>query len=132
MRTVRLQSPSYNVTDDPDQVIGDFLGYALSLRALSGRPPAEELAERFSPTGRGMRLPDVFAAYRAEEPDDIPPELAEEAAEVGRTEIWVLTRLRYSSAPDSALVEGPELRHLLAEGMAQRAAWIADRPEIRS
>ncbi|GII05714.1 hypothetical protein [Planobispora takensis] len=132
MRAVRLQSPFYDVTDDPDRVIGDFLGYALSLRNLSGRPPAEEFAELFSPTGRGMRLPDVFAAYRAEEPDDIPEELTGQVTEVGRTELWVLTRLRYGAGADSVLVGGPELRHLLAEGLAQRAAWIADRSGIRS
>ncbi|MBG0829712.1 hypothetical protein HS041_18270 [Planomonospora sp. ID67723] len=126
MRTVRLESPFYNVSDDPNRVICDFLGFALSLRHLSGRRPAEELPELFSPTGRGMRLPDVFVAYRAEEPDDIPSELGEQFAdEVSRKELWVLTRLQYGKAPDSAVVDGPELRHLLVEALAQRTAQTA-------
>lgn len=125
MRTVRLEGVSYNVDRDPDGVIGDFLGFALSLRNISGRPPAEELAELFSPTGRGMRLPDVFSAYRAEEPDDIPEEFGDHyTAEVGAGELWVLTRLRYGHAADSAVVEGPELRRLLHSAGMQRQQII--------
>lgn len=125
MRTVRLEGPLYNVTQDPDQVIGQFLGFALSLKSPSGRPLAEELAELFSPKGKGMRLPDTFAAYRAEAPDDIPEELAERfAKDVGRKELWVLTRMRFGKAPDSAVVEGSELRHLLTEGLKQRTAAL--------
>ncbi|WP_030177196.1 hypothetical protein [Spirillospora albida] len=121
MRTVRLEGVSYNVDRDPDGVIGDFLGYALSLRNLSGRPPAEEFADLFSPAGRGMRLPDVFSAYRAEEPDDIPEEFGDRyAQDVETGELWVLTRLRYGHAADSAVVEGPELRRLLRSAGAQR------------
>ncbi|GGT02091.1 hypothetical protein GCM10010156_70030 [Planobispora rosea] len=123
MRTLRLDGPFIRVSQDPQEVIGDFLGFALSLGNLSGRPPAEEFAEIFSPAGRGMRLPDTFAAYRAGEPDGVPEEFGEMAAEeLERREIWVLTRLRYGTAPVSALVEGPELRHLLGEALALRDA----------
>ncbi|MBA9002378.1 MULTISPECIES: hypothetical protein [Thermomonospora] len=126
MRSVRLEGPIFNVSDDPDGVIGDFLGFALSLRNDSRRYlSAEELAELFSPEGDGMRLPDVFAAYRAVEPDDVPHEFGEQVAEeAGRKELWVLTRLRYGRAPDSAVVQGPELRHLLEAAFAQRNAAL--------
>jgi len=126
MRTLRLQAPNIVVSEDPDRVIGEFLSYALSLKNLSGRPPAEEFAERFSPKGRGMTLPDVFLAYRAEIADDLPPELSEQAAkDVGRKELWVLSRLEFGKAADSAVIEGPELRHLLNEALAQRTAKTA-------
>jgi Zn-dependent oligopeptidase len=126
MRTVRLEGVLFNVTQDPNQVIGEFLGYAVSLKSASGRPAAEELAERFSPKGKGMRLPDVFAAYRAEALDDLPEELTEQFAnEVGRKELWVLTRLQFGKVPASAVVEGNELRRLLNEAVQQRAAKTA-------
>ncbi|GAA3121158.1 hypothetical protein GCM10010466_10110 [Planomonospora alba] len=128
MRTVHLESPFYTVTDDPDRVIGDFLGFALSLRNLSGRPPAEEFADVFSPEGDGMRIPDNFAAYRAEEPDDVPEEFDDRfTEEIGRKELWVLTRLGFGKLPVSAVIEGPELRHLLREGLAQRTAALEAR-----
>ncbi|MCP3169336.1 hypothetical protein [Myxococcus qinghaiensis] len=121
MRTVRLEGPSLDVSDDPNGVIGEFLAYALSLKNLSGREPAEEFAERFSPEGQGMSLPDVFMAYRAEGQDDLPPELGEEAwAELGEKEPWVLSRLQYGWAPESAVLEGAELRHLLQESLLLR------------
>ncbi|MGK5552538.1 hypothetical protein ACSNOI_13075 [Actinomadura kijaniata] len=121
MRTVRLQGPLFRVTEDPEQVIGDFLGFALSLHNLSGRLTTEELRERFHPEGNGMRLPDVFAAYRAREGDDIPSELdGWEDADLERKELWVLTRLRFGGWSPSALVEGPELRHLLDQALALR------------
>ncbi len=125
MRTVRLEGHLYNVTQDPDQVIGEFLGFALALRSSPGRTPAEELAELFSPKGKGLRLPDTFAAYRVEAPEDLPEELAEQfAKDVRRKELWVLTRLKYGKAPDSTIVEGAELRHLLTEGLKQRTAAL--------
>lgn len=123
MRTVRLEGPSIRVSEDPNRVIGEFLEFALSLKNISGRPPAEELAERFSPEGQGMSLPDVFMAYRPESPDDLPPESGEEALEaLGREELWVLSRLQYGQGPESAIIEGPELRHLLQEALSQRGA----------
>ncbi|MFC4057692.1 hypothetical protein ACFOWE_05270, partial [Planomonospora corallina] len=123
MRTVRFESPFYNVTDDPDRVIGDFLGFALSLKNISGRPPAEEFADIFSPEGDGMRLPDTFVAYRAEVPDDVPEEFDDRfTEEIGRKELWVLTRLEFRKMSVSAVIEGPELRHLLHEALAQRTA----------
>ncbi len=122
MRTVRPEGPIIYVTDDPNLVISDFLGYALSLHKISGRPRAEELAERFSPEGSGMALP-IFVAYRATEPDDIPPELNELSEyakdDFDRMEIWVLTRLPPGQLSESAVVEGSELRHLLNEALAQ-------------
>ncbi|MBB2910363.1 hypothetical protein FHS43_001626 [Streptosporangium becharense] len=126
MRTVRLENFTYKVTDDPLKVIGDFVSCALSLENIYKRPPVEDFAERFSPEGDGMNIPDFFVAYRAEQPDDIPPELDEHTAEeLGRTEIWVLSRLEYGKTPDSALIEGHELRHLLDEALTQRAARTA-------
>jgi hypothetical protein len=123
MRTVCFKTPFYEVDDDPRKVIGDFLGYALSLKNISERAPAEEFADLFSPSGRGMGLPDVFVAYRAVEPDDVPSEFGEETArEAERKELWVLTRLQWGRAPDSAVVEGDELRHLLGEALEQHTA----------
>ncbi|HEX2313535.1 MAG TPA: hypothetical protein VHJ17_07385 [Thermomonospora sp.] len=123
MRRVWYEGPIIKVSEDAHEVIGDFLGFALSLKAISGRPPAEEFAERFSPSGSGMRLPDTFAAYRAEEPDDIPPEFGDEfARELEHRELWVLTRLRFGGAALSAVVEGTELRRLLDEALALRTA----------
>nr|BFE87812.1 hypothetical protein GCM10020093_104130 [Planobispora longispora] len=70
-----------------------------------------------------MRLPDTFVAYRAEEPDDIPEEFGERfAEELERKELWVLTRLWYGRTPESAVVEGDELRHLLDEALRRRRA----------
>ncbi|GAA3442211.1 hypothetical protein [Planomonospora venezuelensis] len=125
MRSVRLESPFYNVTDDPKRVIGDFLGFALSPGCVSEQPLAEELAESFGPGGRGMRLP-VFVAYRAEEADDVPEEFGDRfTEEIGRRELWVLTNLMPGRTPDSVVIEGPELRHLLADAFRQRAAALS-------
>ncbi|MER6173599.1 hypothetical protein [Streptosporangium sp. NPDC001681] len=120
MRTVRLEGRSFSVTDDPDRVIGGFLSYALSLNRLSGRPPAEEFAERFSPDGSEMVVPDTFVAYRATESDDTVPELWEYTAEdFDRMELWVLVLFQWHPLPDNrAVIEGPELRHLLNEALA--------------
>ncbi|MFI6813416.1 hypothetical protein ACIBG7_13440 [Nonomuraea sp. NPDC050328] len=122
MRAIWRDGPIIRVTDDPGRVIGEFLGYALSAHVLSGRARgelAEDLAERFGPDGRGLTVPDLFVAYRATEPDDLPPELAEGTqADLGRAELWVLTRLRFGGrAEASAVVEGEELRRLLGEAL---------------
>nr|AYM53765.1 hypothetical protein [Cystobacter sp.] len=123
MRTVRFEGYTIYVSDDPNRVIGSFLSYALSLQNISKRPPAEEFADRFSPEGRGLSLPDLFVAYRAESPDDFPPEFSEESSQdLSRKELWVLSRLEYGHVPDSAVIEGPELRHLLQEALSQDSA----------
>ncbi len=121
MRTVRASGPILDVSEDPKKVISDFLGYAFSLKKLSGRPSAEELAERFSPKGSGMTIQDTFVAYRAEAPDDVPPEFTETAPVDLKKELWVLTRLHFGKPSTSALVEGEELRHLIQEALKLRA-----------
>ncbi|MER7209476.1 hypothetical protein ABT340_20630 [Streptosporangium sp. NPDC000239] len=120
MRAILRDGPVIRVTDDPDGVIGEFLEYALSAHALSRRERArlaDDLAERFAPDGGGLTVPDLFVAYQAAEPDDLPPNLVEEArGELGRAELWVLTRLRFRGRPEaSAVVEGDEVRRLLGE-----------------
>ncbi|MGW4408586.1 hypothetical protein ACWEJ6_31445 [Nonomuraea sp. NPDC004702] len=61
-------------------------------------------------------MPDLFVAYRAAGPDDLPPGLEEVRVELGRAELWVLTRLRFRGRPEaSAVVEGDEVRRLLGE-----------------
>ncbi|MBG0814226.1 hypothetical protein [Planomonospora sp. ID82291] len=57
MRSVHLNGGVFAVTDDPDGVIDVFLGCAVSLEGVSGRPLSVEFAERFSPEGSGMRFP---------------------------------------------------------------------------
>jgi hypothetical protein len=124
MRSVYLNGVVLAVTDDPHGVIGDFLGCAVSLGNLSGRPLTVEFAERFSPEGSGMRFP-VFVAYRAEEPDDIPEEFDDQVrARVGAEELWVLTGLWPGRPPYSAVIEGAELRHLLDEALELRSSRI--------
>ncbi|WP_344982025.1 hypothetical protein [Streptosporangium fragile] len=93
------------------------------MKAISGRPPAEEFAEIFSPTGEGMIIPDLFVACRADGPDDIAYEFGEQVAEeLAGKEVWLLWRMYFGRASDTAFVEGPELRHLLGEALAQRTA----------
>ncbi|MEV4374824.1 hypothetical protein AB0J71_47795 [Nonomuraea sp. NPDC049637] len=119
MRAILRDGPVIRVSDDPDGVIGEFLEYALSAHALSGRERtelADDLAERFAPDGRGLTVPDLFVAYRAVEPDDLPPCPEEVRVELGRVELWVLTRLRFRGRPEaSAVIEGDEVRRLLSE-----------------
>ncbi|GAT67752.1 hypothetical protein HS048_04815 [Planomonospora sp. ID91781] len=122
MRSVHPTGGGFAVTDDPDGVIDVFLGCAISLGGVSGRPLSVEFAERFSPEGSGMRFP-VFVAYRAEEPDDVPEEFDDQVrAEVGVKELWVLTNLWPGRLPRSAVIEGPELRHLLGEVLELRSS----------
>jgi hypothetical protein len=129
MRSVYWNGAVLAVTDDPDGVIGVFLGCAVSLGGVSGRSLTVEFAERFSPEGSGMRFP-VFVAYRAEEPDDIPEEFDDQVrAGVGAEELWVLTDLWPGRTPDSVVIEGRELRCLLGEALELRASWI--RPQQR-
>ncbi|WP_283135823.1 hypothetical protein [Rhizohabitans arisaemae] len=119
MRTIRLNGPIIDVTDDPNQAIGDFLGYALSVAKLSGRPRAEELAERFAPGGKGLVVPDCYVAYRATEPDWTVPELSGYAeGDFDRMEIWVLTKLGFGEPDRTAVLEGSEVRHLLKAALA--------------
>jgi hypothetical protein len=123
MRTVRVEGPSIHVSDDPNRVISEFLAFALSLKNLSGRPPAEEFAERFSPQGDGLSLPDVLVAYRPETPEDIPSKYTEEELqELDLKEPWVLSVFRYGGPADSEILDGPELRYLLQEALALRNA----------
>ncbi|MFY2556957.1 hypothetical protein ACN469_04955 [Corallococcus terminator] len=118
MRTVRPAGPILDVSEDPKKVISDFLGYALSFGKITGHSPAETLAERFSPQGKGMTVPDVFLAYRPEGPDDLPPEFTEAGSpDLKGKETWVLTRLNFGRLSVSELVDGPELRHLIQEAL---------------
>lgn len=126
MRTVRPAGTILDVSEDPKKVISDFLGYALSFGKLTGRSPAETLAERFSPQGQGMTVPDVFVAYRPEGPDDLPPEFTEAGPpDLSGKETWVLTRLHFGRLPASELVDGPELRHLIQEALKLNSASAA-------
>ena len=51
------------------------------------------------------------------------------AAEVAAREPWVLTRLRYGHAADSAIIEGPELRALLHSAGIQRRPIVDGRAQ---
>jgi len=119
MRNLRWHGRA-EVDDDPKRVIRDCVEYALSWPEVLDRSAAELLASWFAPDGPGMVVPDLFVAYRAREADDLPPD-QRDAADPQAGEIWVLTRLRFRDEPEeSAIVTGPELRHLLTQGLTAR------------
>ncbi|GAA0969214.1 hypothetical protein [Actinocorallia libanotica] len=121
MRRVFWNGCVLAATDDPDGVFADFLGCAVCLGNLYGRPLADELAERFAPDGSGMIIPDTFVAYRVRTADDLPDEYLVGGLSSGWThltfteaeETWALASLSPGGVALSALVEGAELRGLL-------------------
>ncbi|ROO86005.1 hypothetical protein EDD29_3566 [Actinocorallia herbida] len=119
MRNLRWPGRA-EIDDDPDGVIRDCVEYALSWPRVLNRPAPELLAEWFAPDGPGMVVPDLFVAYRAQEAGDLPADRPD-AVDPRAGEYWVLTRLRSRADPEaSAIVAGPELRHLLAQGVTAR------------
>jgi len=127
MRQVSLNAQSmFEVTGDPQGVFLTLLGCAVSLRG-QGRPLAEELAERFAPEGRGLIAGDVFVAYRVRAYEDLPDEylvggLPPEWRHLSfepEEETWALIdSFRHGRAPLSELVDGAEVRALLAQAAA--------------
>ncbi|MGI5170361.1 hypothetical protein ACQEU3_39025 [Spirillospora sp. CA-253888] len=132
MRQVSLNARSmFEVTGDPQGVFRTLLGCAVSLRG-QGRPLAEELAERFAPEGRGLIAGDVFVAYRVRTYEDLPDEylvggLPPEWRHLSfkpEEETWALIdSFRHGQAPFSELVEGAELRALLAQAAELAEEW---------
>ncbi|GAA3222096.1 hypothetical protein [Actinocorallia longicatena] len=121
----------FEVTGDAQGVIVGFLGCALSPYPC-GPPLREELAGRFAPGGPGLAVPDTFAAYRMLSRDDLPDEYLIGGLPPGwrhltftpDEETWALVLFsRERRTALSELVEGEELRALLAQALELRARW---------
>jgi hypothetical protein len=107
-RTVTLHQGRFRVSDDPDNVLGYLLNTFLD-SAFRG-----EAAQRFTPNGEGIAIPDTLLAVRAQPIDfsDLPEDQV--PADPSR-EWWIVSRERLHdrSAPAIVLVDGDELRVLL-------------------
>lgn len=107
LHTVTVSQGRFRVSEDPDNVLGYLLNTFLDA------PFQGEAAQRFTPDGEGVAIPDTLLAVRAQSIDlaDLPEEQI--PADPDR-EWWLVSRERLHgrAAPTIVLIEGDDLRDL--------------------
>ena len=113
MRTVTFNGNRFQVSEDPDKLIGDFLSLALSDYYIN------QVEELFTPTGEG--IDDIYAdvniyAFRALTTDDLPEHIPQsEQLNVPENEIWVISASGFCYEAESVIISGDELRHIITD-----------------
>lgn len=114
MRTVTLDYPHINISDDPNHLISDLIEFALSSIYIN------QIEEMFAPDGDGLTVPDIIYGCRVLEVEDLPEYMWENPPiDIFNNEIWVISRL---DDIQHCLIEGEELRHLLKQSKMLRTA----------
>ncbi len=108
-RTITLRDGRFQVSNDPDDVLGYLLNCFTS-KSLVG-----EAAQRFRPDGPGLSLYDTVLAVRAGPIDFAELPLEQVPADLDREWWWVsLERPHGEPGPPAVvIIEGDELRDLL-------------------
>ena len=119
MRNVTLNGPNFQVDDDPQGVLADFLGFAAS----STRPSTSEIFGQLVPGADGYVVPGVVGAYEIEDDGDIPSAFFGDDAFTppGEPDWWVVWTQRAGRGRAYELVQGNELRHLFSTAASQWA-----------
>ncbi len=107
-RSVTHRDGHFQVSDDPDNVLGYLLG------CLASKPFVGEAAQRFAADGQGLAIPDTILAVRADPSDWVQLPVEQVPVEPDR-EWWLVSLHRPHDLPGPAVViiEGDELRDLL-------------------
>jgi len=115
MRSVTLQGHYFTVTDDPDSILSDFLGFAVSDPDLS----AAAIVKTLTPPNGGHSTPEETGAYPIESADDIPDSFRFAGiTTLPEGEWWVVWRDRRGRGSLDMLVLGDELRALVTQADA--------------
>jgi len=116
MRSVTLTGYDFQVTDDPQGALSDFLGFA----TCSTSRTSDQIYDQLQPGGRGYTAQDAAGAYEIESVDDIPGGFFVDDAFVPPEgpDWWVVWTQRPGHGTSYSLVAGNELRHLFATAAA--------------
>ncbi|MEU5557953.1 hypothetical protein AB0H47_17770 [Streptomyces globisporus] len=121
MRQVIENDRIIQVSDDPENIISEFLGYALSLKAFN--LSFDEMLENFKTGGKGIAVPDLFSAWECNDESRsemevtiwplhfIPRTVGEKS--IGE-DVWILYRYNFGTRLEaSTMIHGKELRNLI-------------------
>jgi hypothetical protein len=111
MRKVTFDGRNFQVTDDPENVLGEFLAFAISDPSVS----LEAIRERISPGARGYSVPDTAGAAPVTTIEDVMDVfgLEDQPDLPDLSDHWIVWVQRRTGT-DNALVAGEELRNALA------------------
>lgn len=113
MHTVRFNGTRFQVSEDPDKLIADFLALALSDYYIN------QVEELFIPDGEG--IDDLYGdiniyAYHARHIDDLP-EYIEDTSTVQliENEAWVISASGFCYEAQPIIISGLELRQIITD-----------------
>lgn len=113
MHTITLKGTRFQVSEDPDKLIADFLALALSDYYIL------QVEELFISDGEG--IDDLYGdvniyVYRARQIDDLP-EYTEGASTVQliENEVWVISASGFCYEAQPIIISGSELRQIIEE-----------------
>ncbi len=120
MHTITFNGTRFEVSEDPDKLIADFLALALSDYYIN------QVEELFIPDGEG--IDDLHGdiniyVYRAPHIDDLP-EYTEGACttQLIENEAWVISASGFCYEAQPIIISGSELRQIIGE--ARKACKI--------
>jgi hypothetical protein len=111
MRSVTFHENRFYVSQDPDKLIGDFLGLALSEYYIN------QVESLFSTNGEG--IDDIYAdvniyVFRAMRAWDLPEHISNsKEVNVTENEIWVISASGFCYEAESVIISGDELRQII-------------------
>jgi hypothetical protein len=113
MYTVTLNGTRFQVSEDPDKLIADFLALALSDYYIL------QVEELFIPDGEG--IDDLYGdvniyAYRARHIDDLPEYTSKlEQINILENEVWIISASGFCYEAQPIIIIGDELRQIIKE-----------------
>lgn len=114
MRSIILldpDTPTFEVADDPQHVIAQFLSAALNDPDYS----QEEIAELLRADGDGYYVIDHFNLFIAQYPEDLPADQTSIwADQLDTTDVWLIGSEKRHAASNIAIMNGDELRQIFA------------------
>ncbi|MEH1886389.1 hypothetical protein [Nostoc sp.] len=123
MHAVALDGSKVRVSEDPDNIIANFLALILFDDLIN------QTEILFAPEGEGIYdyiYPDLrIHAYRATEVQDLPEYMWESPSiDISKNEVWVISALGFCYEPEAVVILGVELRHLIKEVKKLRSEQI--------
>jgi len=116
MRSVTLTGHNFQVTDDPQEALTDFLGLATCSTTMT----SEQILRELETGGDGYAVQGLTGAYEIETVDDVPNVFFydEDFAPPEGPDWWIVRAQRPGEGSRYLLLQGEELRHLFATASA--------------
>lgn len=110
-RTVSRTPLAIQVSDDPGNILGEFLSCVVT----TPRFTPDEIASLLMPDGEGFWAPYIAYAWPIQDVDDIPAEFLEEreVTDFLGQDLWVVCRERRDLPGANLIIRGKELRELV-------------------